>query len=51
MAAIHLHGSGFRGGSKAGVASSSNAFARQGYVSIASQYRLTGQARWPAQQQ
>jgi len=49
MAVIHLHGGGFTGGSKTGVASSSRAFARQGYVSIASQYRLTGQGRWPAQ--
>lgn len=49
MATIHIHGGGFRGGSKAGVASSSRAFARLGYISIASQYRLTGEARWPAQ--
>jgi acetyl esterase/lipase len=49
MAVIHLHGGGFTGGSKAGVASSSRAFARLGFVSIASQYRLTGQGRWPAQ--
>jgi acetyl esterase/lipase len=49
MAIIHLHGGGFTGGSKAGVASSSRAFAGLGYVSIASQYRLTGQGRWPAQ--
>jgi acetyl esterase/lipase len=49
MATIHLHGGGFRGGSKAGVASSSRAFARLGYVGIAAQYRLTGQGRWPAQ--
>jgi len=49
MAVIHIHGGGFTQGSKTGVASSSRAFARQGYVSIASQYRLTGQGRWPAQ--
>jgi acetyl esterase/lipase len=49
MAVIHLHGGGFRVGSKQSVATSSRAFAGQGYVSIASQYRLTGQARWPAQ--
>jgi len=46
---IHIHGGGFRAGSKTGVASSSRAFAGLGYVSIASQYRLTGQGRWPAQ--
>jgi acetyl esterase/lipase len=49
MAVIHLHGGGFTGGSRKGVASSSIAFARMGYVSIASQYRLTGQGLWPAQ--
>jgi acetyl esterase/lipase len=49
MATIHIHGGGFRAGSKAGVASSSRAFAGLGYVSIASQYRLTGEGRWPAQ--
>jgi len=49
MAVIHIHGGGFTQGSKAGVASSSRAFAGLGYVSIASQYRLAGQAKWPAQ--
>src|SRR5215472_14940796 len=42
MATIHIHGGGFAAGTKAGVASSSRAFAGLGYVSIASQYRLTG---------
>jgi acetyl esterase/lipase len=49
MALIHLYGGGFFTGSKQGVATSSRAFAGQGYVSIASTYRLTGQARWPSQ--
>jgi acetyl esterase/lipase len=49
MAVIHIHGGGFTRGSKAGVAGSSRAFAGLGYVSIASQYRLAGQAKWPAQ--
>jgi acetyl esterase/lipase len=49
MATIHIHGGGFTQGSKAGVASSSRAFAGLGYVSIASQYRLAGQAKWPSQ--
>jgi acetyl esterase/lipase len=49
MAVIHLHGGGFTGGSKNGVAASARAFSGLGYVSIASQYRLTGQGRWPAQ--
>lgn len=49
MAVVHVHGGGFSGGSKAGVQGSANAFASTGYVGIASQYRLTGQGRWPAQ--
>jgi acetyl esterase/lipase len=49
MAVIHIHGGGFTGGSKTGVASSSRAFAGLGYVSIASQYRLAAQGKWPAQ--
>jgi len=49
MATIHIHGGGFTQGSKAGVSSSSRAFASLGYVSIGSQYRLAGQAKWPAQ--
>jgi len=49
MAIIHIHGGGFTQGSKAGVAGSSRAFAGLGYVSIATQYRLAGQAKWPAQ--
>lgn len=49
MAVIHLFGGGFFTGSKQGVATSSRMFAGQGYTSIASTYRLTGQARWPAQ--
>jgi len=48
VAIIHLHGGGFARGSKAGVEIPARAFAEQGYVSIASAYRLTGQARWPA---
>jgi len=49
MAIIHLYGGGFFAGSKRGVATSSRMFAGQGYTSIASTYRLTGQGRWPAQ--
>jgi acetyl esterase/lipase len=49
MAVIHIHGGGFTQGSKAGVAGSSRAFSGIGYVSIASQDRLSGQAKWPAQ--
>jgi acetyl esterase/lipase len=49
MAIIHLHGGGFTRGNKTGVESSARAFAEIGYVGIASQYRLAGQGRWPAQ--
>lgn len=49
MAVIHLFGGGFFVGNKQGVATSSRAFAGQGYTSIASTYRLTGEALWPAQ--
>jgi acetyl esterase/lipase len=49
MAVIHLYGGGFSVGSKEAVAIPARAFAGQGYTSIASTYRLTGAARWPAQ--
>jgi acetyl esterase/lipase len=49
MAIIHVHGGGFTRGNKSFVESSARAFAEIGYVNIASQYRLAGQARWPAQ--
>jgi len=49
MAIVHLYGGGFFTGNKQGVATSARAFAGQGYVGIASTYRLTGQGRWPAQ--
>jgi acetyl esterase/lipase len=48
MAIIHLHGGGFSRGNKEGVEIPARAFTAQGYVSVASAYRLTGQARWPA---
>jgi acetyl esterase/lipase len=49
MAIVHVHGGGFTGGNKSGVAGSARAFAELGYVGISSQYRFAGQARWPAQ--
>jgi acetyl esterase/lipase len=49
MAIIHVHGGGFTRGNKSLVESSARAFTEIGYVSIASQYRLAGQARWPSQ--
>jgi acetyl esterase/lipase len=49
MAIIHLHGGGFTAGNKTRVEGSARAFAELGYVCIGSQYRLAGQAPWPAQ--
>lgn len=45
---LHAHGGGFTGGSKATLAERILPFAAHGYVAIASQYRLLGQAPWPA---
>jgi acetyl esterase/lipase len=49
MATIHLHGGGFRAGSKESLNERVRPYAERGYVAITSQYRLTGEARWPAQ--
>ncbi len=47
-AVIHLHGGGFRAGSKAGTRGA-QPLAERGYTSISSQYRLMDEAIWPAQ--
>jgi len=47
-AVIHLHGGGFRGGSKAG-ARLARPLAGLGYTCISSTYRVTSEALWPAQ--
>lgn len=47
-ATLHLHGGGFTGGSKETLNERILPFAKQGYLAIASQYRLLGQAPWPA---
>lgn len=47
MATIHVHGGGFTGGSKETLSERILPFARRGYVAIAAQYRLAGQAKWP----
>jgi acetyl esterase/lipase len=47
-AIIHIHGGGFRGGSKEG-ARTARPLAALGYVCVAMQYRLSGEAKWPAQ--
>ena len=49
MATIHLHGGGFTGGSKDALAERIRPFAARGYLAIAAQYRLAGQAKWPSQ--
>src|SRR5262247_4558942 len=48
MATIHFHGGGFAGGSKDSLAERIKPFAALGYVAIAAQYRLSGQAGYPA---
>ena len=47
-AAILLHGGGWRGGSRASMHPRARRLAEQGIVAIAAEYRLTGEARWPA---
>jgi len=48
MATIHFHGGGFAGGSKDALAERIKPYAALGYVAIAAQYRLSGQAAFPA---
>jgi acetyl esterase/lipase len=48
MATIHFHGGGFAGGSKDSLAERIRPYAALGYVAIAAQYRLSGQAGYPA---
>jgi acetyl esterase/lipase len=48
MATIHFHGGGFAGGSKDSLSERIRPYAALGYVAIAAQYRLSGQAGYPA---
>jgi acetyl esterase/lipase len=48
-AIVQLHGGGFTRGAKENIAANCRQFAQRGYTSIASQYRLVDQGRWPAQ--
>jgi len=48
MATIHFHGGGFTGGNKESLSERIKPFAARGYVAIAAQYRLAGQAGYPA---
>ena len=48
MATIHFHGGGFTRGNKESLADRIKPYAALGYVAIAAQYRLAGQAGYPA---
>lgn len=48
MATIHFHGGGFTGGNKESLVDRIKPYAALGYVAIAAQYRLAGQAGYPA---
>src|SRR5689334_7156761 len=48
MATIHFHGGGFAGGNKESLSERIAPYAALGYVAIAAQYRLSGQAGFPA---
>ena len=47
-AVLALHGGGWRGGHREMMEAACIAFARQGYVAIAPEYRLLGEVKWPA---
>lgn len=48
-AVMYIHGGGFKGGSKNGVADDSEMLARHGIAVVAVDYRLSGTAKFPAQ--
>src|SRR5262245_43909452 len=48
MATIHFHGGGFARGSKDALSERVKPYAALGYTAIAAQYRLSGQAGYPA---
>jgi len=48
MGLIHLHGGGFAGGSK-NIPSQVTPITARGYLSMSLDYRLSGVAKWPAQ--
>jgi acetyl esterase/lipase len=49
IATIHIHGGGFTAGSKDNLADRVAPLVALGYVAIPVQYRLAGEAKWPAQ--
>jgi acetyl esterase/lipase len=48
-AILYFHGGGWRGGSREMMRPDARAMAELGFVGIPAQYRLVGQAAWPAQ--
>lgn len=47
---VHIHGGGWSGGSRAGYASGAAGLAAMGkYAAVSVGYRLSGEAKWPAQ--
>lgn len=46
---VCIHGGGWRNGNKAALARQARAFADAGFAAISVSYRLSGEARWPAQ--
>jgi acetyl esterase/lipase len=48
-AILYFHGGGWRGGSREGMRNHARAMAAYGYVGLPAQYRLLGQAPFPAQ--
>ncbi|MBS0412498.1 MAG: alpha/beta hydrolase [Proteobacteria bacterium] len=48
-AVIFLHGGGWRGGAREAMRLDARALAELGFVGLPAQYRLLGQAPWPAQ--
>jgi acetyl esterase/lipase len=48
-AVVQLHGGGFTRGAKENIAANCRAFAERGYTSLAAQYRLAPDNRFPAQ--
>jgi acetyl esterase/lipase len=48
-AILYFHGGGWRAGSREGMRPDARAMAALGFVGLPAQYRLVGQAPWPAQ--